>query len=164
MPKTSVVMETSLGSITIELDSDKAPITVANFLQYVDDKHYDGTIFHRVISNFMIQGGGMEPDLRQKKTRAAIQNEASNGLSNKRGTIAMARTSDPHSATCQFFINVVDNGGLDKSSGNDGYCVFGKVTAGMDVVDKIKAVRTTSRGGHKDVPSDDVVITSIRRA
>src|SRR5438093_1271966 len=164
MPKTSVVMETSLGAITIELDGDKAPITVANFLEYVDEGFYDGTIFHRVISNFMIQGGGFEPGLRQKKPRAAIQNEAGNGLSNARGTIAMARTSNPHSATCQFFINVQDNTSLDKSRSGDGYCVFGKVIAGMDVVDKIKAVATGSKSGYDDVPKTDVVIKSIRRA
>src|SRR4051812_4872575 len=160
-----VVMETSLGKITVELYADKAPITVKNFLQYVDDKHYDGTIFHRVIENFMIQGGGFQPGLREKKTRDAIKNEADNGLKNERGTIAMARTSEPHSATAQFFINLKDNGFLNHRNKDDGwgYCVFGKVVAGMDVVDKIKAVRTGNAGGHQNVPVEDVVIKSVRR-
>jgi peptidyl-prolyl cis-trans isomerase B (cyclophilin B) len=154
-------METSLGRIKLELDGDKAPLTVANFLSYVDEQFYDGTIFHRVMPNFMIQGGGFEPGMKQKKTKAAIRNESPNGLSNGRGTIAMARLPDPDSATAQFFINVVENGPhLDRSR----YCVFGTVTEGMDVVDKIKAVRTTRHGGHENVPVDDVVITSVRRA
>jgi cyclophilin family peptidyl-prolyl cis-trans isomerase len=155
-----VVMETSLGTIKIELFPEKAPITVANFLGYVDDGFYDGTIFHRVIANFMVQGGGFVPGMSQKKTKANIKNESSNGLSNKRGTLAMARTPDPDSASAQFFINVVDNGFLDKAQARDGagYCVFGQVTEGMDVVDKIKAVKTKS-----DVPTTDVLIQSARR-
>jgi peptidyl-prolyl cis-trans isomerase B (cyclophilin B) len=161
----SVTMTTSLGSIQIELYLEQAPITVANFLGYVDDKFYDGTVFHRVISNFMIQGGGFQPGMEQKKTKAQIKNESSNGLSNMKGTIAMARTNQPDSATAQFFINVRDNDFLDKAKAQDGvgYCVFGKVTAGMDVVDKIKAVRTGNKGGHGDVPLQDVVIESVRR-
>jgi peptidyl-prolyl cis-trans isomerase B (cyclophilin B) len=163
---TVVVMETSMGTIKLELDGGKAPITVKNFLSYVDEGFYDGTIFHRVISDFMIQGGGFEPGMREKKKlRWPIKNEASNGLSNKRGTIAMARTNDPDSATAQFFINVVDNGAkLDKSGRNAGYCVFGKVIDGMGVVDRIKDVATRSRPPHDDVPVDDVIIKSIRRA
>src|SRR5262249_54154767 len=130
-----VVMDTSMGTIKIELFADKAPITVKNFLQYVDDKHYDGTIFHRVIAKFMIQGGGFEPGMKERKTREAIKNESDNGLSNVRGTIAMARTKEPNSATAQFYINVVDNPFLDRAKAKDkvGYCVFGKVVAGMDV-------------------------------
>jgi peptidyl-prolyl cis-trans isomerase B (cyclophilin B) len=160
-----VVMETSLGAIKIELFEDKAPITVKNFLGYVDDGFYDGTIFHRVIANFMIQGGGFEPGQKQKKTREPIKNESGNGLSNKRGTVAMARTSVPDSATAQFYINVVDNDFLDKANARDGvgYCVFGKVIAGLDVVEKIKSVPTSSRAGYSDVPVTDVVIQSVRR-
>ena len=161
MPGTFVVLETSLGSIKLELDADKAPITVDNFLSYVDDGFYDGTLFHRVIPTFMIQGGGFEPGLKQKKTKAAIKNEAPNGLCNARGTIAMARTSDLHSATAQFFINVGDNRGLDDR--RSPYCVFGKVVEGMDVVDKIKAVATGRHGAHDDVPTQDVAIVSARR-
>ena len=166
MPGTQVIMETSLGPITIELADDQAPVTVQNFLGYVDAKFYDGTIFHRVIPNFMVQGGGFEPGMRQKPTQAPIKNESGNGLENKRGTIAMARTNVPDSATAQFFINVTDNSFLNKSQARDGvgYCVFGKVVEGMDVVDKIKAVKTTSKGGHADVPVQDVVINSVRRA
>jgi peptidyl-prolyl cis-trans isomerase B (cyclophilin B) len=166
MPATNVIMETSLGTLTIELDGDKAPVTVANFLSYVDDKFYDGTIFHRVIPNFMIQGGGFKPGMDQKKTKATITNESSNGLANARGTLAMARTSNPNSASSQFFINVRDNGFLDKAQAQDGvgYCVFAKVTDGMDVVDKIKAVPTGSKSGHQDVPIKDVVIVSVKRA
>jgi peptidyl-prolyl cis-trans isomerase B (cyclophilin B) len=160
MPATQVVMETSQGTIKIELDGDKAPVTTANFLSYVDDKFYDGTIFHRVIPNFMIQGGGMAPGMAEKRTKAAIKNESGNGLKNKRGSIAMARTNDLNSATSQFFINVVDNDFLD---GNK-YCVFGKVVEGIDVVDKIKAVPTGRKGHHDDVPVKDVVIQSVRRA
>ena len=159
----TVVMKTSLGSVTIELYPDKAPETVKNFLQYVNDKFYDGTIFHRVISNFMIQGGGIDAAMNKKPTRAPIKNEAANGLKNKLGTVAMARTSEPNSASSQFFINVKDNGFLDyrdSSPQGIGYCVFGKVTAGMDVVDKIKAVPT----GAQDVPTAQVVIESIRVA
>jgi cyclophilin family peptidyl-prolyl cis-trans isomerase len=164
-PNPVVVMETSMGTVTMELFQDKAPITVANFLKYVDAKHYDGTIFHRVMSDFMIQGGGFEPGMREKSTKlSAIRNEASNGLSNERGTIAMARTNDPHSATDQFFINVLDNKkGLDRGPGNDGYAVFGRVTDGMKVVDQIRLVKTGSARGHKDVPVEDVLIKSIRR-
>ncbi len=162
MPGTFVVLETSLGNIKLELDEAKAPKTVANFLAYVDEGFYDNTIFHRVISNFMIQGGGFEPGLKQKKTKSPVKNEAPNGLSNARGTIAMARTSDLHSATAQFFINVADNRPLDDR--NSPYCVFGKVVEGMDVVDKIKAVATGQRGPHGDVPVKDVVIVSARRA
>ncbi len=166
MPATVVVMDTSLGAVTIELDGDKAPVTVANFLGYVDDKFYDGTVFHRVIPDFMIQGGGFAPGMRQKPPKASIKNESTNGLANKRGTLAMARTNDPDSATAQFFINVKDNDFLDRAKAGDkvGYCVFGKVTAGMDVVDKIKMVKTATRGGFQDVPAQDVVINSIRRA
>jgi peptidyl-prolyl cis-trans isomerase B (cyclophilin B) len=165
MPVTPVVIETSLGNLNVELDGDKAPLTVANFLAYVDDGFYDGTIFHRVIPNFMVQGGGFEPGMRQKKTKPTIVNESSNGLQNKRGTLAMARTNAPNSATSQFFINVKDNGFLDKSQAQDGvgYCVFGRVTEGLDVLDKIKAVPTGDRGGHGDVPTKDVVILSVRR-
>src|SRR5438093_2760892 len=159
-------MDTSLGSLKIELFPDKAPHTVKNFLAYVDDKFFDGTIFHRVIRDFMIQGGGFEPGMKQKRTRATIKNESTNGLSNVRGTLAMARTSDPDSATAQFFINVKDNDFLDRANSRDrvGYCVFGRVTAGLDVVDKIRAVATATRAGHQDVPAQDVVILSARRA
>jgi peptidyl-prolyl cis-trans isomerase B (cyclophilin B) len=166
MPATVVVMDTSLGAVTIELDGDKAPITVANFLAYVDDKFYDGTIFHRIIPDFMVQGGGFAPGMRQKSTKANIKNESNNGLANKRGTLAMARTNNPDSATAQFFINVKDNDFLDRAKASDkvGYCVFAKVTSGMDVVDKIRSVKTATRGGFQDVPAQDVVINSIRRA
>ncbi len=156
-----VKIETNMGDITIELFADKAPKTVENFLQYVRDGFYDGTIFHRVINNFMIQGGGFEPGMVQKTTRDTIENEADNGLSNEVGTLAMARTPDPHSASGQFFINVKDNGFLDfKSATSDGYgyCVFAKVVDGMDVVEQIKAVSTTTKSGHQDVPADDVFI------
>ena len=158
-------METSMGTIKIELNAAKAPITVENFLKYVDDKHYDGTIFHRVIADFMIQGGGFQPGLREKRTRDPIKNESGNGLSNERGAIAMARTNDPDSATAQFFINVKDNPGLDRARARDGvgYAVFGRVIDGMDVVDKIRRVETESRGGHDDVPVKDVIIRSVRR-
>jgi cyclophilin family peptidyl-prolyl cis-trans isomerase len=160
MPATVVVMETSLGTIKIELDGDKAPLSTTNFLSYVDDKFYDDTVFHRVIPTFMIQGGGFAPGMKQKKTKAAIKNESGNGLANKRGAVAMARTNDLHSATSQFFINVVDNDFLDSNK----YCVFGKVIEGMDVVDKIKATPTGNKSGHGDVPVKDVVIQSVRRA
>jgi cyclophilin family peptidyl-prolyl cis-trans isomerase len=159
-----VVMETSVGTVKIELFEDKAPITVKNFLKYVEDKHYDGTIFHRVIDGFMIQGGGFEPGMKEKKTGEPIKNESANGVSNLRGTIAMARTSMPDSATAQFYINVKDNKGLDGAPGKAGYAVFGRVIEGMDVVDKIKVVRTTSKRGFDDVPEDDVVIKSVRVA
>lgn len=164
-----VVVETSLGSFEVELLADKAPITVKNFLDYVDAKHYDGTIFHRVIGkehggkDFMIQGGGFEPGMKQKKTRDPIKNEAANGVSNLRGTLAMARTNDPDSATAQFFVNVGDNEFLNKSGASAGYAVFGRVTKGMDVVDKIKAVETTTVGGHNDVPKEDVVIKKVTK-
>ena len=154
-------MQTNKGVIEIELDAEKAPETVENFISYVKDGFYDGTIFHRVIDGFMIQGGGMEPGMNEKQTKAPVKNEADNGLANDRGTIAMARTNDPHSATAQFFINVSDNAFLNhRSPSMDGwgYCVFGKVTTGMDVVDEIKGVATTSKGGHQDVPAEDVII------
>lgn len=156
-----VKISTSLGSFTLDLDAERAPETVKNFLQYVQDGHYNNTIFHRVIHGFMIQGGGFEPGMRQKATRAPVKNEANNGLKNDRGTIAMARTGDPHSASAQFFINVADNAFLNHSAPTQqgwGYCVFGRVTDGMEVVEKIKGVRTGSSGMHKDVPVDDVVI------
>ena len=156
-----ILFETTLGNITIELFETDSPETTANFKQYVEDGFYNGTIFHRVIDGFMIQGGGFEPGMIQKDTREPILNEASNGLSNNRGTIAMARTMDPHSATAQFFINVTDNDFLNfRSETPDGfgYCVFGRVFDGLDVVDAIKAVETTHRAGHSDVPRDDVII------
>jgi peptidyl-prolyl cis-trans isomerase B (cyclophilin B) len=156
-----IKLHTNNGDVTLELDAVKAPKTVQNFIEYVKAGHYDNTLFHRVINGFMIQGGGFEPGMRQKPTRAPVENEAGNGLKNTRGTIAMARTNDPHSATAQFFINVADNAFLDFTapSGNGwGYCVFGRVTEGMDVIDKIKSVRTGNTGFHQDVPSDDVVI------
>jgi peptidyl-prolyl cis-trans isomerase A (cyclophilin A) len=163
-----VVMETSLGTIKIELNEEKAPITVKNFLTYVDEKFYDGTIFHRVIPDFMIQGGGFDQDLKEKPTHDKIKNEAGNGLKNDKGTIAMARTSDPDSATAQFYINLVDNPGLNRKPGKAGYAVFGKVIEGMDVVEKIGEVETGIRNldGHpsEDVPLKNVVIKSIRRA
>jgi cyclophilin family peptidyl-prolyl cis-trans isomerase len=167
MKNPTVVVKTSMGSVTIELYPDKAPETVKNFLQYVADKHYDGTIFHRVISNFMIQGGGFDPNMKQKATRAPVKNEAANGLKNTLGTVAMARTNVPDSATSQFFINVKDNASLDYRDGSTqgiGYCVFGKVTLGMDVVEKIKAVPTGTKSGMNDVPATPVVIESIRVA
>lgn len=156
-----VRLETSMGDIVVELDAARAPETSANFLQYVSEGFYDGTLFHRVIPNFMIQGGGMTPEMRAKRTRAPIRNEADNGLSNVTGSIAMARTSDPHSATSQFFINVADNTRLDHRSADAqgwGYCVFGRVVDGMEVVDAISRVPTTSRAGHSDVPVEPVVI------
>ena len=156
-----ILFETTLGNITIELFETDAPETTANFKQYVEDSFYDQTIFHRVIDEFMIQGGGFERGMIQKETRDPISNEASNGLSNNRGTIAMARTMDPHSATAQFFINVTDNDFLNfRSETPDGfgYCVFGRVFDGLDVVDAIKAVETTHRAGHSDVPRNDVII------
>jgi peptidyl-prolyl cis-trans isomerase A (cyclophilin A)/peptidyl-prolyl cis-trans isomerase B (cyclophilin B) len=161
-----VLIKTNLGDMTVELYPDKAPKTVENFLAYVNSGFYDGTIFHRVIDNFMIQGGGFTRDLRQKPTRPAIANEAKNGLSNLRGTLAMARTADPASATAQFFINVVDNPRLDYTSDANGatwgYCVFGKVTSGADIIDKIKAVPTGAQGPFKsDVPTTPVVIEKI---
>lgn len=156
-----VKLATSMGDIVLQLDAAKAPRTVENFLSYVRDKHYDGTIFHRVIDGFMIQGGGFTPDMQQKPTKAPVQNEAANGLKNDQYTIAMARTGDPHSATAQFFINVVDNAFLNHTAPTPqgwGYAVFGKVVKGQDVVDAIKKVRTTRKGFHDDVPFDAVVI------
>ncbi|MND99493.1 Peptidyl-prolyl cis-trans isomerase B [compost metagenome] len=156
-----IKLHTNHGVITLQLFEDKAPETVANFKEYVKSGHYDGTIFHRVIGNFMIQGGGFEPGMKQKATRAPIKNEANNGLSNKVGTVAMARTMEPHSASAQFFINVADNSFLNHSAPTVqgwGYAVFGEVVEGMDVVNKIKAVATTMKGGHQDVPVDDVII------
>ncbi|HQT00386.1 MAG: cyclophilin [Hydrogenophilales bacterium 16-64-46] len=156
-----VKLTTNHGVITLELDAEKAPKTVENFLQYVRDGFFDGTIFHRVIDGFMIQGGGFEPGMTQKPTRDTIENEAANGLKNEAYTIAMARTPNPHSATAQFFINVKNNGFLDFTSATPqgwGYCVFGKVSEGTDVVDKIKKVKTGNRAGHQDVPMEDVVI------
>ncbi len=158
----AVILNTNFGKIKIELNAEKAPVTVKNFLDYVNSGFYNGTIFHRVIDNFMIQGGGFEQDMRQKRTNTPITNEAKNGLSNLRYTIAMARTNDPHSATAQFYINVADNKFLDYP-GHDGwgYCVFGKITEGMDVVDQIKGVRTiTHPTGHQDVPLESVIIES----
>ncbi len=158
-----VEMQTSLGRIVIELDDAKAPGSTKNFLAYVQDGFYNGTVFHRVMPGFMIQGGGFTADMTQKPTKAPIQNEAKNGLKNARGTIAMARTQDPHSATAQFFINHVDNVMLDyPSRDNWGYAVFGKVTEGMDVVDKIAQVRTGNRGMHQNWPTTDVVIQSVK--
>lgn len=157
-------LHTSLGIVSLELDPARAPATTANFLQYARDGFYDGTLFHRVIPNFMIQGGGLEAGMNQKPTRQPIRNEADNGLKNQTGTIAMARTSEPHSATAQFFINLKDNDFLDHrnpTSQGWGYCVFGRVVEGMDVVDAIARVATTSRRGHQDVPVDDVVITRV---
>jgi peptidyl-prolyl cis-trans isomerase B (cyclophilin B) len=157
----TVTLETTHGNIVIELDADKAPETVKNFLNYVNSGFYDGTIFHRVIKNFMIQGGGFLPGMAQKQTEAPIKNEADNGLANDRGTIAMARTNDPHSATAQFFINHADNAFLNHTSPSGqgwGYCVFGRVTDGLDTLDAIAAVSTGNSGGHADVPVDDVVI------
>ncbi|MGD8235514.1 MAG: peptidylprolyl isomerase [Chromatiales bacterium] len=154
-----IKLTTSKGDILIELDEEKAPVSCSNFRQYVEDGHYDGTIFHRVINNFMIQGGGFTTDMMQKGTREPIENEARNGLKNEAGTIAMARTMDPHSATAQFFINVSNNNFLDYP-GQDGwgYAVFGKVTEGMEVISAIKGVETTHRGGHSDVPVEPIVI------
>lgn len=156
-----VTLHTNFGKITLSLNADKAPKTVENFLAYAKEGFYDGTIFHRVINGFMIQGGGMEPGMRQKETKEPVDNEANNGLENKIGTIAMARTNDPHSATAQFFINISNNDFLNfrsESADGWGYCVFGEVTEGMDVVEKIKAVATSTQGYHQDVPVEDVVI------
>ena len=161
-----VLLETDKGEILIELDQEKAPKTVENFLKYVDDGFYDGLIFHRVIENFMIQGGGMDGMMREQETGEPVENEADNGLANERGTLAMARTNDPHSATAQFFVNVKDNTFLNHSSKTPegwGYCVFGRVTEGMDVVDKIRKVQTGSKGFHQDVPKDPVYISKASR-
>ena len=160
----SITLHTNFGDITLELFNDKAPVTAANFLQYCRDGHYNGTIFHRVIDGFMIQGGGYASGFEEKDTRASIKNEANNGLSNKVGTIAMARTQEPHSASVQFFINVADNTFLDfksESMSGWGYCVFAQVTDGMDIVNKIKAVKTGRYGMHQDVPKEDVVIENV---
>ena len=160
-PDPAVKLETSMGDIIVRLDSRKAPISTANFVQYVKSGFYDGTVFHRVIKNFMIQGGGMGADMKQKPSRASIRNEADNGLKNKKYTIAMARTGDPHSATAQFFINVVNNEFLNHTAPSGqgwGYAVFGKVVKGQEIVDAIKKVRTTRKGYHDDVPFDAVVI------
>jgi peptidyl-prolyl cis-trans isomerase B (cyclophilin B) len=162
-----VKLHTNFGEITLELDAANAPVTVANFLQYVDSGFYNGTVFHRVIDGFMIQGGGFEAGMKQKSTRDEIKNEADNGLKNKTYTIAMARTPNPHSASSQFFINVADNDFLNFSSPTAqgwGYCVFGKVVAGTDVVDRIKKVKTGSKAGHQDVPVEDVVIQRAEQA
>jgi peptidyl-prolyl cis-trans isomerase B (cyclophilin B) len=157
-----ILMKTSKGDIKLELNAEKAPKTVANFLKYVASGHYDGTIFHRVIDGFMIQGGGFDKDMRQKAAPDTVENEANNGLSNVAGSIAMARTSDPHSASAQFFINVGNNGFLNYP-GQDGwgYCVFGQVTEGLEVVNAIKGVATGTRGHHSDVPREPVVILSV---
>lgn len=167
MPDPIVEVKTSLGTFVITLDQARAPKSVENFLAYVDAKHYDGTIFHRVIPTFMAQGGGYDGKYEKRPTRAPVHNEADNGLKNTRGTVAMARTNDPHSATAQFFVNVVDNAFLDHTGKNDqgwGYAVFGRVTEGMDVVDKIKAVKTGAAGPFsKDAPQTPVVIENIQR-
>lgn len=159
-----IILHTNFGDITLELDSEHAPKSVANFLAYATEGFYDGTIFHRVIKGFMIQGGGFPPDMQKKSTKSPIENEANNGLTNDTGTVAMARTNDPHSATAQFFINVANNGFLNHTAETTqgwGYTVFGKVTAGMDVVNKIKAVPTGDQSFQKDVPIEDVVIESV---
>ena len=159
-----VTLNTTYGPITLELDAEKAPATVANFLEYAREGFYDGTIFHRIIDNFMIQGGGFDADMRQKSAREAIENEADNGLTNDYGTVAMARTMDPHSATAQFFINVKDNDFLNHSARTMqgwGYCVFGRVVKGEEVLEKIRKVPTTSRSGHQDVPVEAVIIESV---
>ena len=155
--------ETSLGSFTVELFEQDAPLSSSNFLEYVDAGHFDGTVFHRVIPGFVIQGGGLTADMRQKQTRAPIRNEADNGLKNRRGTLSMARTNDPHSATSQFFVNLVDNAFLDPGRGGAGYAVFGHVVEVMDVVDKIAAVKTGNRAGHQDVPLEPVEVKSAKR-
>lgn len=164
MPAAHILMTTTVGPMTLELDADNAPKTVENFLSYVSNGFYDGTIFHRVINNFMVQGGGFTADMEQKATQAPIENEANNGLKNARGTIAMARTQDPHSATAQFFINVQDNDFLNHTGENMqgwGYAVFGKVTEGEDVLDKIRCVQTGSQAGHQDVPVEPIIIESV---
>jgi cyclophilin family peptidyl-prolyl cis-trans isomerase len=163
-PNPKVILNTTLGALTVELLADQAPITVQNFLGYVDAGFFDGTIFHRVIPGFMVQGGGFTADMRQKPTRASIKNEADNGVKNTRGTLAMARTSDINSATAQFFVNLVDNGFLDHGGRDFGYAVFGRVTAGMDVVDAIAKVKTGRKGSHGDVPLEPVVIQRVARA
>ncbi|HEX2585040.1 MAG TPA: peptidylprolyl isomerase [Steroidobacteraceae bacterium] len=159
-----IEFKTSKGNFTIELFTNEAPVSSENFLKYVDDGHFDGTIFHRVIPGFMIQGGGFTEDMDQKKTNPPIKNEATNGLKNKRGTLSMARTNDINSATCQFFINLVDNDFLDNKPGSYGYAVFAKVTSGMDVIDEIAKVKTGRRSGHADVPVEAIVVTSATRS
>ena len=164
MPAAHILMTTTVGPMTLELDADNAPKTVENFLSYVSSGFYDGTIFHRVIDNFMVQGGGFTADMEQKSTQAPVENEANNGLKNARGTIAMARTQDPHSATAQFFINVQDNDFLNHTGENMqgwGYAVFGKVTEGEDVLDKIRCVQTGNQAGHQDVPVEPIIIESV---
>ena len=164
MPAAHILMTTTVGSMTLELDADNAPKTVENFLSYVSNGFYDDTIFHRVINNFMVQGGGFTADMEEQATQAPIENEANNGLENARGTIAMARTQDPHSATAQFFINVQDNDFLNHTGENMqgwGYAVFGKVTDGEDVLDKIRCVQTGSQAGHQDVPVEPIIIESV---
>lgn len=159
-----IEFKTSKGNFTIELFANEAPVSSENFLKYVDSGHFDGTIFHRVIPGFMIQGGGFTEDMDQKKTNPPINNEATNGLKNKRGTLSMARTNDINSATCQFFINLVDNDFLDHKPGNYGYAVFAKVTSGMEVIDEIAKVKTGRRNGHADVPVESIVVTSATRS
>src|SRR5262245_43322932 len=159
----TAIFTTSLGEFTVELFEKEAPVSVENFLRYIDDKHFDGTVFHRVIPGFVIQGGGLTAEMSQKKTREPIQNEAANGVKNKRGTLSMARTNDINSATSQFFVNLKDNDFLDHKPGSFGYAVFGRVTEGMDVVDKIAAAKTGNRRGHQDVPVDDVTVISATR-
>ena len=164
MPVAHILMTTTVGAMTLELDADNAPKTVKNFLSYVSNGFYDGTIFHRVINNFMVQGGGFTADMEQKATQAPIENEANNGLKNGHGTIAMARTQDPHSATAQFFINVQDNDFLNHTGENMqgwGYAVFGKVTDGEEVLEKIRCVQTGSQAGHQDVPVEPIIIESV---
>ena len=155
--------DTTLGSFTVDLFEKDAPVTTQNFLEYVDSGHFTDTVFHRVIPGFVIQGGGMTADMRQKSTRAPIRNEADNGVKNRRGSLSMARTNDPNSATSQFFVNLVDNTSLDQGRGSAGYAVFGCVVAGMDVIDQIARVKTGRRGGHDDVPVDPVVVKSVTR-
>ena len=159
-----IEFKTSKGNFTVELFTDKAPISSENFLAYVDSGHFDNTIFHRVIPGFMIQGGGFTEDMQQKKANSPIKNEATNGLRNKRGTLSMARTNDVDSATCQFFINLVDNDFLDHKSGSYGYAVFGKVTEGMEVIDEIAKIKTGRRGGHADVPVEAIIVTTVTRS
>ncbi|MEX2149268.1 MAG: peptidylprolyl isomerase [Steroidobacteraceae bacterium] len=159
-----VRFETTLGDFTLDLDAESAPVSCQNFLRYVDEGYFAGTIFHRVIPGFMVQGGGFTSDMKQKAGHAPIANEADNGLRNRRGTVAMARTNDLHSATSQFFVNLVDNAFLDHRPGNFGYAVFGRVASGIDVIDKIAAAKTGRVGGHDDVPLEPVIVTLVRRA
>jgi cyclophilin family peptidyl-prolyl cis-trans isomerase len=159
-----IQFETTHGSFSVELHDKEAPLTVANFRQYVQDGFFDGTIFHRIVPGFVIQGGGLTPDFSQKKTREPVKNEAANGLKNERGTLSMARTDAPHSATSQFFVNLKDNDFLDASPGNAGYAVFGRVVSGLEVIDAIAKVRTGRRSGYTDAPMEDVVIVSAREA